>query len=289
MSFLTSPISFVGVDSCWQWVMFLCAEKLTASMTYAFMIALLAYAILTLKKRNHLPQTPVFIAAFSWMVVLSTLQIILDLADFVTGMESMNRRFQANFVALCEENPWRSATSILYNAQWALLAANVLVADGIFVFRAYLIWNHNVRVIIVPILLLIATVVTTAVVPTGRVDIRIALGLGMTTNLLLLGLVVGRMIWSARTLAHTFGIVSAKKRMKGVMTVILQSGILYTTTALAVLISGSIGEANNLVFFISIGAARHVVNIVPVLVIVKSALSREAGEDLIEVGGDRVV
>jgi hypothetical protein len=275
MSSFASATPFArGVDSCWRWVSYLCAEKVTAAITYTFMIALLTYAILTMRRRDDVPQTPVFIAAFSWMVILSTLQISLDLADFATGMQSMNQQLQQDPSVLCKDIPWRAATQILYYAQWSILAANILVADGILVFRCFVLWGKNTRVIVVPILLVGATVVTTSVVPTGKLDERIALGLGLATNILLLGLVVGRIMWSTRAMGR-FGL-AASGRHKFAMSVAIQSGVLYTATALIVLISGSIGRGANLAFFISAGAARHVVNIVPILAIVESGLADES-------------
>ncbi|KAJ7218460.1 hypothetical protein GGX14DRAFT_695690 [Mycena pura] len=264
-----------NLDSCWPWVTFLVAEKVTAAFCYAFMIALLTYAMVIMRTRCHLPETPVFIAMFSWMVILSTMQIMLDLVDLSISMRSMKTLFQSHLTSNCDNAAWLPGTVQILRAQWAVLAANILVADGVFVYRCYQIWTRDIKIIIVPASLLIATTITTAVVPTGRLDERVALGFGLATNLVLLTLSVGRILYNSRTMERDFGMSAARNHNKSAMRIVIYGGVLYCATALMVLISRSVGTGSNLAFYISVGAARHVVNIAPILAVLAPIYSED--------------
>ncbi|KAF7333983.1 Cysteine proteinase [Mycena sanguinolenta] len=45
----------------------------------------------------------------------------------------------------------------IQNAAYILYAINNSIADGLLIYRCYVVWNHNWRIIVVPVMLLIAS------------------------------------------------------------------------------------------------------------------------------------
>ncbi|KAJ7050311.1 hypothetical protein C8F01DRAFT_1179431, partial [Mycena amicta] len=132
--------------------------------------------------------------------------------------------------------------------------------DGLFIYRCYLIWNNQFRIILLPMLLLAATVGSIFPATTGHLDLRVAISLGLATNMLLVAL------------TGTYLIDSEQAARRGLYLASMQSSVLYAVTALLVLISVSIRDGDNFVYFFAIGATRHIVNIVPILAIVEAGL-----------------
>jgi hypothetical protein len=100
--------------------------SLTVASKKAIMIALLAFAMYTLEKRRHLSQTNIFLAAFYSMVLLSTAQLCLDLADLALATDFMRKFLETNpSSASCPGPPWLVGSKRIYYAQWAVLAINM--------------------------------------------------------------------------------------------------------------------------------------------------------------------
>ncbi|KAJ7242732.1 hypothetical protein C8J57DRAFT_1367440 [Mycena rebaudengoi] len=87
-----------------------------------------------------------------------------------------------------------------------LLIANNLVADSIFIYRCYVIWGRNLKVVIIPAISLVASTVIGSVgapkrdaeVGLDHDDYRLAFGMIILTNLTLMALTAGRIWWIRR-------------------------------------------------------------------------------------------
>ncbi|KAF8146805.1 hypothetical protein K438DRAFT_1868624 [Mycena galopus ATCC 62051] len=141
------------------------------------------------------------------------------------------------------EGPRTSFTTLTLAAEAVYVTANI-IADGIFIFRSYAIWNFRLKVVIFPILLTLAVAglgyftginaaVNPGVVFTGFFTLSIATSL--LTTFVLMALTVGRiwsLAWAARRVMG--GKVASKYRT--VCAMILESGALYFIGGLAVVI-----------------------------------------------------
>ncbi|KAJ7494007.1 hypothetical protein FB451DRAFT_1215842 [Mycena latifolia] len=166
------------------------------------------------------------------LFVLSTVHCVLELAiavvfsaaHAVTGTEA-SRRYQKVYVSLI------LATNVVY------VTSNV-VADSIFIFRCYAIWNFRHKIIIFPMILTLAVAglgySTCLLYSPGVYDplklqstiFLLSIGMSLLTTFVLMGLTVGRIWWLAREAGHIVG-QKVAKRYYTVCAMILESGAIY--------------------------------------------------------------
>ncbi|KAJ7643928.1 hypothetical protein FB45DRAFT_896460 [Roridomyces roridus] len=166
-----------------------------------------------------------------------------------------------------------------------LLVVNNAIADGFFMYRCYMIWGRNRNVVILPLVLLMATIgLGFATVyrnhfspPQYHIDSRILFGLIMFNNLLLTCLTAAP-IWRSRRHLKILGQTKFIRRYNTALTMVLESSSIYfvCTTVGVLLLSLPGGPLVSVVPQHSYvyGVGTQLTNILPTLIIVQASLSR---------------
>ncbi|KAJ6584167.1 hypothetical protein DFH09DRAFT_1360052 [Mycena vulgaris] len=224
----------------------------------------------------------VHICALAVMLVLATIQMALQVVTATLSMKSLHLVVQDDGTMYSsQQDSLQRMSRILHFLELLLLVTNIIVVDGLLIYRCYVIWGtsyYKKKVVILPLLLLIALIALGSVTvyrdnlgpPESHLDPRIVFGLIFMTNLLVTGLTVGRIWWIRRNL----GIVGQTKfirRYNIAMAMLVESSALYLigiSTLLAVFsMPGDTG--------IWVGVGGQLGNIVPALLIVQVSLSRQ--------------
>ncbi|KAJ7236550.1 hypothetical protein C8J57DRAFT_1376647 [Mycena rebaudengoi] len=149
-----------------------------------------------------------------------------------------------------------------------LLIANNLVADSIFIYRCYVIWGRNLKVVIIPAISLVASTVIGSVgapkrdaeVGLDHDDYRLAFGMIILTNLTLMALTAGRIWWIRRDVVT----VLEPSVMRTYDTVIAIIIILYLIAAVRLNKQDSLPAIS-----VFRAAIPQILNIAPILIIVR--------------------
>ncbi|KAJ7616943.1 hypothetical protein DFH06DRAFT_1364714 [Mycena polygramma] len=141
-------------------------------------------------------------AATVAMAILATAQIALLISSIILQLQFVRLDIEG------EPSP-RTAVDVYRNIEIAedilfLTNNHSLVADGLFIYRCFIIWGHNARVVALPILMLISTAGCSAayldiVVSTFKIDLRVVVVMGLATNIVLMGFTAAHkslMSWS---------------------------------------------------------------------------------------------
>ncbi|KAF8143504.1 hypothetical protein K438DRAFT_1736378 [Mycena galopus ATCC 62051] len=151
------------------------------------------------------------------------------------------------------------------------------IADGIIIYRCYIIWGRKWRVIA---FLLVAYVLTciggiVGLLPLSGVSERAAMAVCIATvfftNVLGAGLAAGRIWWISRRAANYLGRRS-RSNYSHLTAVMLESGLIYPATlAISVLIF-VIPQTPLVSVLVCLAACYHLVGIAPTLIIVRVGL-----------------
>ncbi|KAJ6497280.1 hypothetical protein C8R45DRAFT_124398 [Mycena sanguinolenta] len=154
---------------------------------------------------------------------------------------------------------------------------NNFIADGLVIYRCYVVWNNNVWVTILPILMLIASTVLGVV---ESFDFSISLypffAVSLATNVLVTMLTAGRIWWISRY-SRSYLKTAEKRRYVSAIAILVESGMLYSATVLAYLIVLSIPSASILaepIFAMLV----QIMGIAPTLIIVRAGLAVKGEE-----------
>ncbi|KAJ7037675.1 hypothetical protein C8F04DRAFT_1092029 [Mycena alexandri] len=151
------------------------------------------------------------------------------------------------------------------------------IADGILIYRCYIIWGFNWRPVVFPLFAYACTLAggIMTLLPlsgtTERTSITLCIVTIFFTNVLSAGLAAGRIWWISRRAASYMGRRSQKKYM-ALTAILLESGLIYPAALLitiAVFITPSTPTNSVLV---CIAACYHIVGIAPTLIIVRVGL-----------------
>ncbi|KAJ7154354.1 hypothetical protein C8R43DRAFT_440543 [Mycena crocata] len=155
-----------------------------------------------------------------------------------------------------------------------------VIADSIFIFRCYAIWNFQRKIIVVPLLSTLAVAglgyfdsgrLTSIVIITFLFDLSIAVSL--FTTILLMGLSAGRIWWLARQAQDVLGRRVTDKYYT-VVAMILESGALYCLGGIAFIIV-AFREASSTNPVITSGAVLgQLVGIAPTILAVRVGLGK---------------
>jgi len=220
--------------------------------TFFYGIYLVLFSIcmyILLRRARHLSNTVLLVTAISLFTLCSIqaiFNIILGSAD-IDGID-----IPYDNIAM--------ANNMIY-------VANNVLADGLVIYRCYIIWNHNIYVVILPIILLIVTSIF-------GWDILLPLPpffeLSLATNVLVTGLTAGRIWWICRQ-ARTYLKTDMQKSYVSSIAIVVESGVIYSASVLTYLILGAIPSAsvaqNPIVEMLA-----QLVGIVPTLIIVRVGL-----------------
>ncbi|KAJ7108238.1 hypothetical protein C8R44DRAFT_885002 [Mycena epipterygia] len=247
-------------------------------LLYGVLLVLLAIATDVLYHRTTAGRRSLA-AATCLMAILATLQLGI--------------RIRADI--LRAPNPYGT----LFTVEDFLLVTNNAVTDSLFVYRCFMIWGKNGHVMIIPVLMLSTTTVLGYLCAYGDdhsgsnsyINSRTAFLMSVLTNVVLMFLTASR-IWWIRRDARVLGQSVFAHQYSTVITMILESGMIYCVTVAAYLISvsfpGSI-QANSLVNSIADttqpltnvlrGAVPQMMDISPMLIIVRVGLGHSVGDN----------
>ncbi|KAJ7444485.1 hypothetical protein FB451DRAFT_1413166 [Mycena latifolia] len=152
-----------------------------------------------------------------------------------------------------------------------------MIADGILVYRCYVIWGFRWRAVAFPLFAYVCTIVggIVGLLPLSgsseRAAVAVCVGTTFFTNVLAAGLAAGRIWWISRRAAHFLGRNSRKKYMD-LTAIILESGMIYPASLIITIGCFLSPTTPTVSVLICIGAVYHIVAIAPTLIIVRVGL-----------------
>jgi hypothetical protein len=152
-------------------------------------------------------------------------------------------------------------------ADMTLYVINNVIADGLVIYRCYSVWNHNVYVIIVPMILL---VISSVFGWDTQLPLEPFFALSLATNVLVTTLTAGRIWWICRK-ARSQLRTDVQRRSVSSISIVIESGVIYSVSVLIYLILGAI-PSTVIVQDPVIEMLAQMVGIVPTLIIVRVGL-----------------
>ncbi|KAJ7146325.1 hypothetical protein C8R44DRAFT_973144 [Mycena epipterygia] len=267
-------------------------EAMTELVLYGILLVLVAFAANLLFRRQLMAGSPVLAASTAIMFVLATTQLGARLQATVTAVQIFRLAVQGELAP--QSTVAREAMSQYVNLNFAediLLVTNNLVTDGVLIYRCFLIWGRNTRVIIAPSLMLLLTTILSYLSayegdypkPGGPlVDLRVGFLLGVLTNLVLVGLTAGR-IWYTRNKGRGLLKSDVLRRYNSATAMVLESGAIVCAWTLAYVVVRTLSPPT--VWRIFRGGLAQMLNIVPTMIVVRVGLGHSMQEtDTTQVG-----
>ncbi|KAJ6460199.1 hypothetical protein C8R45DRAFT_1081186 [Mycena sanguinolenta] len=168
------------------------------------------------------------------------------------------------------------ASDRILNATYIIYAVHNSIADGLLIYRCYVVWNHDWRVIVLPVMLLIAS---TACGFDVFLDPTPQFAVILVTNFLVTGLTAGRIWWISHHGRAYLG-EAAQKRYAFAILLTVESGLLYSATILAFLIVISIPSLAYTLEEPLLQIVTQVTGIAPTLIIVRVGMGVAAEDSL---------
>ncbi|KAF7341108.1 hypothetical protein MVEN_01845000 [Mycena venus] len=199
------------------------SEMWIGTFFYGIYLVLFCICIYILLHRpRNLANTILLVTAIS-LFTLSTVQTIINI---ITGAGDVDG-------VLSDETYGQ-----LFYADNMIYVANKLLSQTRCsqIYRCYVIWNRNIYVVILPIIMVVVTIVF-------GVDQALPLapffGITLATNVLVTGLTAGRIWWMGRQVrAHLQP--DMQKKYTTSMSIIVESGVIYSAGILTYLVLGAI-------------------------------------------------
>ncbi|KAJ7199069.1 hypothetical protein C8J57DRAFT_1737146 [Mycena rebaudengoi] len=157
---------------------------------------------------------------------------------------------------------------VLVTAEIEELANIPSIADGLLIYRCYVVWNHDWRIIVLPVMLLIAS---TACGLDVFLDATPQFAVILATNFLATGLTAGRIWWISHH-SRAYLEEAAQRRYASAIVLIVESGMLYSATILAFLIVISFPSLSSTLEEPVLQIVTQVMGIAPTLIIVRVGL-----------------
>ncbi|KAJ7189069.1 hypothetical protein C8R46DRAFT_34471 [Mycena filopes] len=199
------------------------SELWLATFFYGIYVVLFCICIYILLRRPHNLGNTVLLVTAVALFTLSSVEAVINLILGSAEIDDLDIPFDR-----------------LEDAEDIIYGVNNVIADGLVIYRCYSIWENNIYVVILPIILLIITSVF-------GVDLRLPsspfFALSLTTNVLVTALTAGRIWWLYRK-ARVYLKTDVQRRYLSAMAILVESGALYSATVLAWLIVSAIPAAH---------------------------------------------
>ncbi|KAJ6484927.1 hypothetical protein C8R45DRAFT_1099071 [Mycena sanguinolenta] len=254
---------------------------------YLIMIALYVHVL----RKRGLGQKRFLAFAIIALFILCTAHCVLVLAAIATTTTVLADITDGRRLPLLSLLQTGNNLSVAANGVY--VTANVL-ADVIFIFRCYAIWNYQIKIILFPILLTLGVAgcigyfnaLSAAVdfseseagldldlIPFSLFDISI--GTSLFTTFILVGLTVGRIWVLARSARRAFGAQMAST-YHTVCAMILESGALYLCGGIAFIVLGKVAWVKTSTFGVLTEGMvlAQLVGIAPTIIAVRVALGQ---------------
>ncbi|KAF7362545.1 hypothetical protein MVEN_00602600 [Mycena venus] len=234
------------MDDSW----YIISQLWVGTFFYGIYLVLFCICIYILLSRPHnLGNTILLVTAIA-LFALSTVQAIINLVLGAADIDDIDIPYDQLV----------DATTVIY-------AVNNFIADGLVIYRCYVIYNNNVYVVILPIMMLIVGTVF-------GVDLDLGAGLlfilSLATNVLLTVLTAGRIWWICRR-SRVYLKTEEQRRCVSAMAILVESGVIYSATVLAFLVLGAF-PSSEIVREPIFQMLNQVMGIAPTLIIVRVGL-----------------
>ncbi|KAJ6454885.1 hypothetical protein C8R47DRAFT_1203913 [Mycena vitilis] len=291
MSYTIDPTVFADY---WDFVLSRTYGVYTGIFFYGILFVLLCGGTHLLYYRTGAGRMTLLLAT-SAMAILATVQVVIQIYTSVLASQIVRLAIEGEIWPAAAAQGPTNLYARLYTARDFLFATNNVVTDGLFMYRCFVVWGRSIRIVVLPVLMLVATTVLAYLaayeddLPTPyHIDYRIPYGMVIATNVVLMGLTAGRIWWIRRDASLI--LESAHVRpYNTAIAIILESGALYCLSIVGYLIAVSVPTQNNsLVGAIFIAALPQLMNIVPMLMVVRVGLGR-AVEDPATTKPERII
>ncbi|KAJ7510723.1 hypothetical protein B0H11DRAFT_1955915 [Mycena galericulata] len=243
---------------------------------YGVLLVLLSFAAHLLYHRPTRAGRRSLGVTTSIMAILATAQLVVHIWGTVVAFRILQLAIHG------EEYPYSpsavSATD-LYANLYAL--EDILLVTNKSTYRCFAIWGRDLRVVILPMIMVLATTVMGYVCAYQDdyssagpyVDFRIAFLMSVLTNTVLMALTAGR-IWWIRRDASILSDSAGVRRYTTVIAIILESGAIYCVCVIIYVVVISVLNPGNFTPLVDIfrGAIPQIMNIAPTLIIVRVGL-----------------
>ncbi|KAJ7195066.1 hypothetical protein GGX14DRAFT_475337, partial [Mycena pura] len=280
-------VDSVEFEIRWSTMLFDVSIICTALSLYALYAVLFLFSIPSLHR--HIPSRKIILVTAWTMFLFATSSILLASIATATSMSVVYMLVQGS-------NNAPAHLIRLYHAlvlvQDIILVLNNLVTDLLLLFRCYVIWGSRKRILVLPGILIAATMVVGCLAGlehyglislSSYVDPRVPVGMAGATNVLLTCLTAGRIWYIRREVQSLPGWRASRKRYKTASAIILESGVLYTLCVITYVISCSVKSASpfgTIFQGVAWGLVQLGVNIVPTFILVRVGMGRSTENSL---------
>lgn len=215
------------------------------------------------------------------MVFTATAMFLLSTAHIVIGLVRALKAFVDSSDGALEY--YSEIWNWLSIFKQALYATNNILADGLVVYRCYIVWNYDYKIITVPIIMLLSTTVCaylavynfSQVHPGDNVFSSNIAGWGtalfslsLATNIIVTTLIASRIWWISREAASNFG-RRYGMRYNQAFAIVIESGAIYSLSLCTLLILYC--QRTN-AQYIAYDSLAQIMGIVPTMIIVRVGL-----------------
>ncbi|KAJ6488719.1 hypothetical protein DFH09DRAFT_379413 [Mycena vulgaris] len=258
-----------------------------ASFCAGILLVLLSIAAYLLYQRTGAGRRS-FAAALVVMAILATAQVGIHIWGTVLAFRIVRLATEGEMWPHSQRAVGLTRLFVkLFTVEDFLLVTNNMVADGLFTYRCFVIWGRNFRVVVVPMLMILATTVLGYLCAyeddyrdTGNyVDFRLACMMSVLTNLVLMALTAGRVRWLRRD-ASVRADSASVGRCSSAIGIILESGAMYCISVISYVIFVSVLKPGDFSPLIDVGrgVVPQIMNIAPALIIVRVGLGYRAAD-----------
>ncbi|KAF8187928.1 hypothetical protein K438DRAFT_2019442 [Mycena galopus ATCC 62051] len=245
---------------------------------YGIYVNLFLLSLYTLSLRKT-AATKILMVASCMMAVVGSTQMALDVSLTVAAARLLQQIVHSevvNELGLKTLLLLEWTVPALQTAKNVTFTINNFITDFIFLYRCYVIWGHNKKAIILPALLMLSTFAV-GILPPGTAvsDVRIPFSLGAATTIVLTALTGGRILWIRHAASHVALDRKFRSRCKRAIVLILESGAVYCTAAIFLVISAPL---NREIYSVGYGIGQQVLNIIPTFTLVYVGLDNTAAD-----------
>ncbi|KAJ7846478.1 hypothetical protein B0H14DRAFT_2771848 [Mycena olivaceomarginata] len=255
------------LDHFWSIMVTVLSEMAASLLFYGIHISFFFFTVYTLSRRWKIPGIKPLVAASCVMATLGTIQIAVNIATAVMAVRFVQQVIRGQI--LDQLAPFFPLGDILD----LTLVINVLVTDSFLLYRCYVIWGFQKKVLVLPVVLILSTIVMGILGLLGFADPRIACGLTIATNLVLTTLIAGRIMWIRRAASFAGLDKTLRERYTRAMGMILECGAIYCIGVITVIATRNDFTAYNVAW----GVLGQLMNIIPTFTLVYVGL-KNAGD-----------
>ncbi|KAJ7263726.1 hypothetical protein C8J57DRAFT_1332574 [Mycena rebaudengoi] len=259
----------------------------TNLLLYGLYIVLFIFSLRTLAPRN-VPRRRLLVGTTIVMFLLGTCGTFV-----VVAMAGVSIRITKAVVLGSADLPRLiGVLNVLQLTDVVRGLLNNVVADLLLLYRCYIIWGSKKKILIVPALCILATVVLTVVcwLPKAYIHPRTPFIMTLGTNLLLMFLTAGRIWYVGREMQTVLHHSTLQKQYNTAIMMVVESGAIYClclvlwVISLTTLVSNYNGEFAAIFSGITGGLVTQTANIAPTLILVRVGMGRQWTQDTISIG-----